>query len=223
MEPFTPGAGIVVRNVIFGKPFDAFPNTVVADDGYELVTAMLPGAEGAAMALWIDSIRNKNAASREQMMPALANRDWKLGPWTWRRTKVLSVLYPDRYYGVKPMWQDETFLGWYVDFQAPYGRTAIGVDTSDLHIDLVVEPDFSHRWKDEDEYTHARRLGLITDRCHSRLDDARSEVLSLVENRQGPFADGWEKWQPDPGEPLPAMPAETLSVPTAPHLQGLPE
>ena len=82
-----------------------------------------------------------------------------------------------------------------------------GIDTLDLLVDLVVTPDLSaRRWKDEDEYAQGRRLGLITDALHLRVEAARQHVVSLVESRQGPFAEGWSSWQPDPTWPLPALP-----------------
>jgi hypothetical protein len=39
---------------------------------------------------------------------------------------------------------------WYVNFQRPMRRTAIGFDTFDLLLDLVIAPDLSRwDWKDE--------------------------------------------------------------------------
>ena len=75
------------------------------------------------------------------------------------------------------------------------------------------------RWKDEDEYQHGRRLGVISDAVHRRVDEARQEVLALVQARQGPFGQDWPDWpdwpdwRPDPGWPLPVLPPETLTVP----------
>ncbi|MDX6428935.1 MAG: hypothetical protein QOE54_1301, partial [Streptosporangiaceae bacterium] len=51
---------------------------------------------------------------------------------------------------------------WYINFQRPYRRTQLGVDTFDLFLDLVVNPDLSSWvWKDEEEYLHSRRLGIV--------------------------------------------------------------
>jgi hypothetical protein len=53
-------------------------------------------------------------------------------------------------------------------------------------VDLITEPDLSgYRWKDEDDYEHARRLGLIDDRVHRRVTEARQEVVGLIETRRG--------------------------------------
>ena len=43
--------------------------------------------------------------------------------------------------------------GWYVNFQEPYRRTERGIETMDLALDIIAEPDRSSwRWKDEDEF-----------------------------------------------------------------------
>jgi predicted RNA-binding protein associated with RNAse of E/G family len=133
-------------------------------------------------------------------------------------------MWPDRYYSVDPMWDDATgeLHCWYVNFQTPYLRGAIGADTSDLHLDLVVTPDLSYRWKDEDEYAQARRLGLVTDGCHRRIEQAREQVVGLVERRQGPFGQPWPSWRRDPAWPLPQLPDDALDLAGPPELAGLP-
>jgi hypothetical protein len=70
----------------------------------------------------------------------------------------------------------------------------------------------AYRWKDEDEYAQGRRLGLISDALHQRVDAARQQAISLIECRQGPFADDWSSWQRDPAWPAPALPPDMLST-----------
>ena len=77
--------------------------------------------------------------------------------------------------------------GWYVDFVRPARRTPLGIDTFDLLLDLVVTADLSeYRWKDEDEYAHGCRLGLIDDALHRRVDAAGEQVVALIESPRGP-------------------------------------
>lgn len=38
---------------------------------------------------------------------------------------------------------------WYINFQRPYVRTAMGVETFDLLVDIVVRPDLTWTWKGE--------------------------------------------------------------------------
>src|SRR5208283_5535168 len=115
----------------------------------------------------------------------------------------------ERYFGA-----DQRPAHWYVNFQLPYRRTRLGIDTLDLLLDLVVAPDLSgYRWKDEDEYAQGRRLGLIGDALHAHVEDARQQVVAMVEGRQGPFAEDWSGCHRDPAWPTPALPPDVLNVP----------
>ena len=205
MERFSAGSTVVVRNVIFGRPYGVWPHRVLADDGFELTVLLRPGTDGIGPALWIKAMRDQDPTARTAFLQALASRQWEVGVWTWQRTTMLSFLYPDRYFAVNPIWEGGQLLYRYVNFQVPYERTPIGVDTCDLCLDLLVFPDFSIRWKDEDEYAHARRLGLVTDQVHKRVDEAREQALAMVEARQGPFGEEWSGWRPDPAWPLPTI------------------
>ncbi|MEU7858743.1 DUF402 domain-containing protein [Nonomuraea sp. NPDC049141] len=100
---------------------------------------------------------------------------------------------------------------WYVDFDLPKQRTHLGIDTFDLLLDLVAEPDLSrYQWKDVDEYEQGRRPGLIDDQAHRHVAAARAEVIGLIETRQGPFA---HDWSPPPHEswPMPVLPEDVES------------
>lgn len=57
-----------------------------------------------------------------------------------------------------------------------------------------------------DEYAQGRRLGLIDDALHQRVDAARQQVIALIESRQGPFADDWSSWKRDPACQHPCFP-----------------
>jgi uncharacterized protein len=87
---------------------------------------------------------------------------------------------------------------WYVNFEEPLRRTAIGVDTFDQKLDLLVFPDGSYRWKDEDELEAAAALGLLD------ADEVRAEAARVLE--EWPFPTGWEDWRPDPSWPIPQLP-----------------
>ncbi|WP_413813259.1 DUF402 domain-containing protein [Streptomyces sp. OE57] len=98
---------------------------------------------------------------------------------------------------------------WYVNFEHPEIRTEVGFDTFDLAVDLVIAPDLTRwRWKDEDEYAHVRRLGIVTDAQHQAVDAARAQVLAMLEERQGPFADAvtWTVWRWNLAWPPPRLP-----------------
>lgn len=220
---FRPGTTMAVRDVIHGRPFAVWPHRVISDDGHELVVVLRSGTRGVAPALWARALRDDDPRARAEILPCYARQRWDTESWTWRDTTRLSLLYPDRHFAVSLLWDLAGELRyWYVNFQVPYHRTAVGVDTSDLHIDLVVDPDLRYRWKDEDEYAQARRLGLVTDACHRNIQAAREEAVALIEERRPPFADPWPGWRPDPAWPLPLLPDQALTEPTAPQLAGLP-
>ena len=100
-----------------------------------------------------------------------------------------------------------------MNVERPYRRTPIGFDTSDLLVDLVVEPDGTCRWKDEEEYEQGRRLGLVSDTDHAKLEVAREQALAMVERRVSPFDDRWLSWRPDPSWTVPTLPDDVTSMP----------
>jgi hypothetical protein len=73
-------------------------------------------------------------------------------PHTWRNN-TLRFLYPSEPYQVWAVWCEDSwdFAWWYVNLEAPFVRTEIGVDTRDHTIDIVASPSLEWRWKDEDE------------------------------------------------------------------------
>jgi len=134
---------------------------------------------------------------------------WRLGDGVWRDTSVLWLARPGAAHAIGIFWRgaDWAFLGWYIDLQAPLRRTAVGFDTEDHLLDVVVAPDRSWRWKDEDELAAAVRLGRFT---HAEAAAIRAEgeaVIGAVARRAWPFDAGWEHWRPDPRWSLSTMPA----------------
>jgi predicted RNA-binding protein associated with RNAse of E/G family len=88
------------------------------------------------------------------------------------------------------------------------------VDTFDLMLDLVIAPDGSLRWKDEAEYDQGRRLGIVSDADHERVQQAREEVVGMFERCAAPFEERWQAWRHDPSWPLPTLPTDALELPT---------
>lgn len=196
------------RDVLAGKVWSAAPYRVIADSGDDLVLACWPGVAMRSPTTWIDWLRTGDDAVRKQAIPNLAAGHWELGDWTWRDTTLLARFRTGDWFSVHRFFDpDDRCGGWYVNFEVPHQRTSTGIDTFDLLLDLVVEPDLSaYAWKDEDEYAHGRRLGLITDAQHRHVDRARQQVVQLIAERAGPFADDWSWWRRDPAWPLPALP-----------------
>lgn len=206
---FPEGSTVVVRDVLRGKVWTASPYRVIRDTGTQLALACWPGTEMLKPATWTQWLRTGDDTVRRQAIPNLAAGRWELDRWTWQHTTLLKWSRPGDYFSVSHFFGAQGRCeGWYVDFIRPWRRTPRGIDTFDLLLDLVVKADLSgYQWKDEDEYVQGRRLGLISDALHQRVDAAREQVVTLIESRRGPFAEDWSSWQRNPAWPTPALPA----------------
>ncbi len=205
---------MVRRDVFDGRVWSACPGRVLSDDGDELTFACWPGVETLAPEPWIRWVTRPTGQGRDACFSALAERRWELAPWAWRWTNVVRVVAAGRWYSVSAL--HEAGSGeprcWYVDFARPPVRAGHGIDTFDLLLDLVVEPDRAWTLKDEDEFEHGCRLGVITEAERVAVRDAQEEVVDLVERRAGPFSEGLGVWRPDPAWPQPGLPAGIDSV-----------
>jgi Protein of unknown function (DUF402) len=96
------------------------------------------------------------------------------------------------------------FRGWYVNLELPAVRWAGGVDTIDYDLDVVVAPDRSWRWKDEDEF--AAHLAVpdtywVDDEAAVRADGWRA--VERIEAGAFPFDGTWTDFVPDPSWAVP--------------------
>lgn len=124
-------------------------------------------------------------------------------PWALRaRTTeqhALSLVRPGARHSLTLHWSpDWRFLYWYVNLERWLGRGPQTIDYVDDKLDLVVSPDGSVRWKDEDELDQAAAKGLLDEA------DVRAEAERVLTAR--PWPTGWEGWRPDPSWQAPALP-----------------
>ena len=214
-ELFPPGATVVRRDVFRGRVWSATPKRVIEDRGDSLVLARWPGVRLMGPGAWVASRRSGQSVDRLWALRDLASGHWELAPWRWRETTVLTLSDAVQYYSVELFFgADGALRCWYVNFELPFRRTGIGIDTFDLLLDLVVAPDLSYAWKDEEEYRHARRLGIVGDGEHARVQQARAQVVELIEQARGPFSGLWRDWAPDPSWPSPRLPRDWLTPPS---------
>lgn len=179
---------------------------------------MWPGTKGFAPSTWVAWLNTGDPSFREQALPNLAARSWALSPWTWQSTISLRQVVADRWFAVTAFFDADghEFKGWYVDFERPPLRRHFGIDTRDLFIDLIVNPDFSLRWKDEEEYERAIALGLMSEAERGHIEDARAEALELVGSRE--LQQGaWHDWRLDDLWDPPILPEAVLE----PITQGM--
>ena len=147
------------------------------------------------IALWIPAGR---AGEGPRRRPPDPSEDWELVDTAPKRDQI-CVARPGRAHSVYVFWShDRAVDHWYVNFEQPLRRSPIGFDTFDEKLDLIVRPDGSYRWKDEDELEQAAAAGLLD------ADAVRGEAERVLE--EWPFPTGWEDWRPDPAWPVPELP-----------------
>lgn len=196
----SPGSDAVCRGVFAGQVCSERAVRVIGSDSSSVTSARWPGAATRSETSYLESVRTGSRAGRERMRQAHVRGHWELADSAWQGTGVVEQVVSGRWFSVPRMHgPDGRLLCWYVNFERPPDWRPDGWDTHDLELDLVVGPDRSAAWKDEDEYEQSRRLGLITDLEHQAVQAAREEALSLAAARSGLFAaDPGERWLPDP-------------------------
>ncbi|MGW0830614.1 DUF402 domain-containing protein [Streptomyces prunicolor] len=218
MRKFQPGRTAVRRDVFRRKVWSAHALRVVEDTAEALVLGCRPGAESLAPTTWIESLLTGDETARLRALANLADGNWRLGHWTWRDTTHLQWVPPGSWFSVNAFFDaagDGRLTHWYVNFQQPMRRTPLGFDTFDLLLDLVVAPDLSRwDWKDEDEYAHGRRLGVVSEADHRAVEKAREEAVAMIEGAVGPFAAerGLGTWRYEPHWPDPQLPTGVLDL-----------
>ncbi len=124
--------------------------------------------------------------------------DWELIDKVNTRDQV-CVAKPGRAHSIYVFWDHDRRLShWYVNFERPLRRSPVGFDTFDEKLDLIVRPDGSYAWKDEDELEQAAALGLLDP------NEVRAEAQRVLE--EWPFPTGWEDFRPDPSWQIPEFP-----------------
>jgi hypothetical protein len=70
----------------------------------------------------------------------------------------------------------------------------------DHALDVLVEPDGTWSWKDEDDLAEAQALGVFSGEEVAAIRAEGERVLSAP-----PWPTGWEDWRPDPSWPGPEL------------------
>jgi len=129
--------------------------------------------------------------------------DARLDQRTWSGYDCLIWKSPDE--AVSVWWffaPGGTFAGWYVNLEEPNARwddgPVAGVDYADQDLDIEVEPDYSWRWKDVDEFEQRIGHPLYWDEIEAGQIRAEAQrVLKLLDARAFPFDGSWCDFRPD--------------------------
>ena len=196
------GDVIVWRGVFRNRVWHAQAVIVVKDTPEEMYVTLLPGTECVAPEGYLDG---KDSTKRRW---SFKDKDWRLENYAWHTNRLLILLEPDRYYSTMYFWHDESndLLCYYINFQLPFQRSHCGIDTLDLDLDLVIYPDFSFKWKDEDDYQKAIDHDVITPGWTQEIEIAKKEIFNKFQKRQYPFDGSWLNWMPDPDWLPPKLP-----------------
>ena len=134
---------------------------------------------------------------------------------TWTRNRVLVLYKPGAAHALHLFWDDasEAFLGWYINLEAAWRRTAIGFDTFEQLLDVVIEPDLSAwKLKDEDELEWAVGRGDFTPGEAAAIRAEATRAIDLVTRSVPPYRREWMTWRPDPAWRVPVLPASWREV-----------
>jgi len=181
------GDVVVRREIAWGHPWLACPVFVVADTSELLATYLPEGAPFGYLPGW--------------------PHPWYPQPG-WRGHGVLMLQRPGESFAVWHFWEDpdRAFSRWYVNFQEPFRRTAIGYDTQDLELDLVIYPDRSWRLKDADLVDQRVREGRFSAAVADSIRADAARMLGELDAGRCFWDDRWASWRPDPGWAPRALP-----------------
>jgi hypothetical protein len=203
-ERFRPGQPVLYRGPhvddggAMGPPVicDVKP-VVVVEDSPERIALFLPAGTATLMS-----------------RPVLATqpKPWGPGEWdlvlgSWDRWNTLFLHVPGEWRATWVMWTpDWQFLGWYVNLQEPLWRTGWGFDIRDLQLDILVAPDRSWRWKDEDDFQRSIDCGVICAEYAANTRASAAEAIEAIESGVAPFDQSRTSWRPDANWRPPVLP-----------------
>jgi len=190
-----PGDEVVLRYITRQEqPGMSWPARVV-EDRDDLLALYIP--DGATTKQW---------RGRRDSMGLPLTRELVDIPWL---RDTLRLMYPGEDYSIWLSWRNEdsgrVFHGYYINCEEPFRRTPIGVDTNDHTLDVVVQPDLSWVWKDEDQLAERAANGIYIPEFATRIRATAERALELLERRDPPFDGSWLDWLPDPAWEIPQL------------------
>ena len=177
---------VIYRSIFRGRLLYAVPGWLLEEMPRHIVTATVPGAETRQL-----------VGPREDVIRSIATGRERTELIAWRTNRVVWLTPFGAAHAIGHFWNDGSgaFLGYYINLQAPIRRSAYGFDSLDHVLDLVVRPDGSWQWKDEDELEQVIELGLFTPDEGLAI---RAEGEHVIASLRELLPTGWEDWRPDP-------------------------
>lgn len=151
---------------------------------------------------------------RPNLMERILNPDTPvdMSPRKWQDTDFISITYPGDMYSIWAMWKipELRFQCRYVNIEIPQKRTAVGFETRDLELDVVIRPDLTWYWKDEADYERLTELGYFSPELSNDIRQAGLGAITRLESREEQFNEPWPDWIPDPSWMVPEFPEEWM-------------
>ncbi|WP_231933597.1 DUF402 domain-containing protein [Micromonospora coxensis] len=172
---------------------------VVSDDDAGLLLWKPVGSEFATL---VDA-----DGKTQHQLPVDQMRQPQLVRKAWRDYDILVLMPPGAWHSIWWFYKESAFVGWYVNVETPYFRRDSSVDTTDLLLDVVIDPRGNRQWKDEDEL--AARIGHPLYPDAEAADAARQEgmrLIKLAEEGAYPFDGTYVNFRSDPSWPSPGLP-----------------
>jgi len=116
----------------------------------------------------------------------------------WRGRGVLQLQRPGEMHPVWALWEgeDRTFAGCHTNLQEPFRRTPLGVDTQDLELDIVISPDGSWRYKDDEQLKGWVERGRWTPTEIATIRTEATRIGRQLESGRRWWQDEWMSWEP---------------------------
>jgi Protein of unknown function (DUF402) len=176
-----PGDVVELRSTYSGRVRWAFPHRVIEDDGDRFVLYLAPGTEGMSMG------RDPDGRYLERWM---SDEPPRRHVWRWHH--ILSLSRRGASHSLWHFWDEQwRFVCWYVQLHTPMLEVDGGFEVTDQALDVLVDPDGTWRWKDEDDLAEAQALGIWTAEDAAAI---RAEGERVIAASSWPT--GWEDWRP---------------------------
>jgi len=202
---FAAGRQVLYRNIDGDRLASVRPCRVISDDERGLLLWL---ARGSAV-LVEEAVDGRGI--RQMPFAEWITLEYRVVPAVWQGPGLLKFIPPDADHSVWFFRDDRgRFTNWYVNLEYRALRwddgDVAGVDVIDQDLDIVIDPDRTWRWKDEDEFTE--RLAhpghyWVRDEAAVRAEGRR--VIKQIEAGDFPFDGTWTDFQPDPAWPIPAV------------------
>lgn len=192
---FEPGSSIVVTEEWHERLWSASPHRVIESDLDGLVTFQ-PAGTTSVLSSNRDMVYAEGMSRSERKLAAL--QTFRTKPRHVREFPTKLYFYaPESWARINLGWDpfDDHFMGWYVNFERPARRTAEGLVSKDLLLDIYVKPDLSWEWKDGHEFVEAIDRRIIDSNLGKLFEVEAERVLAQMALGEGAFDPWWQTFR----------------------------